>query len=50
MIGYEEKEYIQEWVTILKLPRKIDIKQVMTTERKSCFVYKSEIYKERAQN
>jgi len=50
MIGDEEKENIQEGVTILTLPRKVDIKQVMTTERKSCFVYKSEIYKEKSQN
>jgi hypothetical protein len=46
----EEKENIQEGVTILTLPQKINITQVMITERKSCFVNKSEICQEKAQN
>ena len=44
MTDEEEKENFQERVTVLVLPRKINIKQVMTTERKSFFVYKSRIY------
>jgi len=45
-----KKKNFQEGVTILTLPRKINIKQVMTTERKSSFVYKSRIYKDKAEN
>jgi inner membrane protein involved in colicin E2 resistance len=44
MIDDKEKENFQEELTILTLPRKINIKQVMTTERKSFSVYKSRIY------
>jgi hypothetical protein len=50
MIDDEEKEKFQEGVKILTLPRKMNIKHVMTTERKSFFVYKSRICKEKAQN
>ena len=49
MIDDEEKE-LSKRVTILTEPRKINITQVLTIERKSYFVYKSSMYKEKAQN
>jgi hypothetical protein len=42
MINDEEKENFREGVTILMLPRKITMKQVMTRERKSFFVIRTE--------
>ena len=50
MIVDEEKENFQKGVIILTLLKKINIKQVMTIGRKSFFVYKNRMYKEKAQN